>query len=847
MSIVCTLEPKVNLFKNSAAKNMLVLKNNNALKHTGSTNGAAVDPAKNYNNNIYAKDKNATYKAHNINNKNSDIYNNNNCNNLNQQQLELLQQQYNKRNTVAELIARQQQQQQHQISNDISSTANSEVLNSGNFVTDMPEILSVAALNTNHHKNNNNISSSVAGSNTKTATMHNVRLPSISPTLSLNGSSNDANNVHAYSMYGPISPQSSDSGHSLPDNMSHVNGKQYRNSFSGSNSSFDSHGMSKSQAQAHKDLFTQRKQREFTPDSKKDDSYWDRRRRNNEAAKRSREKRRYNDMVLEQRVVELTKENHVLKAQLDAIKDKFNISGENLVSVEQILASLPTSEQVLSITKRAKMTINGGFNGATTAVPTSIVYGIPAHANANGAGGMPSTTTMAQTPTSNGILTPQKSNTMNQVANSDPNSALNGDNGLLCKTSQQSLQQAIKNVNQTNMANTLTHPHAISSVAHMQMSTSPVHLNSEHYQPPPPLPLNTNYTAEMARANNTSVLSNGVNNANAPTHLESARHHPTAATPQQQPAPPSNLQNLHVLQALNRNVNCDDLDNLRKVVAVVGAAINTNGTTDTTEAPLYNAPVTAPLYVPPHPASMYAYSTKDQVTASTQNLENGYHTKSPETNGVSSSAVDAVTSSSVNGNGDANGGNDVLNLSRRACSPAYEHMLSSTISSSASSSGVASGDDEHEPDGVDDIEHNNAVNISTTSPSSSDSNNCLPLKLRHKSHLGDKDAAATALLALQHIKQEPVSNRASPPGWVDNGDNSSDERDSGISIGSAEWTAQFQRKADKSNSSIVGVTPSEREHILKSHLARLESEVANIKNMMILSVDQINTPADLKI
>ena len=88
----------------------------------------------------------------------------------------------------------QQQQQQHQISNDISSSANSEVLKSGNFVTDMPEILSVAALNTNHHKNNNNISSSVAGSNTKTATMHNVRLPSISPTLSLNGSSNDANN-----------------------------------------------------------------------------------------------------------------------------------------------------------------------------------------------------------------------------------------------------------------------------------------------------------------------------------------------------------------------------------------------------------------------------------------------------------------------------------------------------------------------------------------------------------------------------------------------------------------------------------------------------------------------------
>lgn len=51
--------------------------------------------------------------------------------------------------------------------------------------------------------------------------------------------------------------------------------------------------------------------------------------------------------------------------------------------------------------------------------------------------------------------------------------------------------------------------------------------------------------------------------------------------------------------------------------------------------------------------------------------------------------------------------------------------------------------------------------------------------------MGDKDAA-TALLALQHIKQEPNS-RLSPP-W--DGEGSSDERDSGISIGTAEWGIQ---------------------------------------------------------
>lgn len=69
MSIVCTLEPKVNLFKNSSAKNVLVLKNNNALKTTSqpttqtssaaaaSSNIGSVDPVKSYNNNIYAKER----------------------------------------------------------------------------------------------------------------------------------------------------------------------------------------------------------------------------------------------------------------------------------------------------------------------------------------------------------------------------------------------------------------------------------------------------------------------------------------------------------------------------------------------------------------------------------------------------------------------------------------------------------------------------------------------------------------------------------------------------------------------------------------------------------------------
>lgn len=285
-----------------------------------------------------------------------------------------------------------------------------------------------------------------------------------------------------------------------------------------------------------KDFFGQRKQREFIPDSKKDDGYWDRRRRNNEAAKRSREKRRFNDMVLEQRVVELSKENHVLKAQLDAIKEKYGICGESLISIDQVLATLPTCDQVLCVTKRSKLSGTALFPAA----------------------------------------------------------------------------------------------------------------------PPPPPP--------------------------APPAS------PPSPPPQRAPEP-------------------------------------------------YQERIPVPEAYYPHPA----------------------HYEPP---------------------------GSVLNLSRsrRAPSP-YE--LSSLS---------GSGDE--------------------TAEQYAPENNCLPLKLRHKSHLGDKDVAS-ALLSLQHIKQEPGPR--SSPSW--DGEGSSDERDSGISLG-AEYRPQPERH------------PEEEDAHLKAELARLATEVATLKNMM---------------
>ncbi|KAM9313839.1 nuclear factor, interleukin 3 regulated, member 5 isoform 1-T2 [Pholidichthys leucotaenia] len=79
------------------------------------------------------------------------------------------------------------------------------------------------------------------------------------------------------------------------------------------------------QAKGTKPTMTSRRKREFISDEKKDASYWEKRRKNNEAAKRSREKRRLNDMVLENRVIALNEENVRLKTELLQLKLRFGL------------------------------------------------------------------------------------------------------------------------------------------------------------------------------------------------------------------------------------------------------------------------------------------------------------------------------------------------------------------------------------------------------------------------------------------------------------------------------------------------------------------------------------------
>ncbi len=81
-----------------------------------------------------------------------------------------------------------------------------------------------------------------------------------------------------------------------------------------------------------------RRQREFIPEFKKDEQYWSKRRKNNEAAKRSREKRRMNDVVMCQKIEELTTENTKIRQELESVKRKFGLPLDKAFPIDEISA-----------------------------------------------------------------------------------------------------------------------------------------------------------------------------------------------------------------------------------------------------------------------------------------------------------------------------------------------------------------------------------------------------------------------------------------------------------------------------------------------------------------------------
>ncbi|KAK1805727.1 hypothetical protein P4O66_001993 [Electrophorus voltai] len=77
---------------------------------------------------------------------------------------------------------------------------------------------------------------------------------------------------------------------------------------------------------------SRRRKREMTPAEKKDALYWDKRRKNNEAAKRSREKRRLNDLMLEGQLLALSEENTQLRAEVLSLSQYYMGVGRSAAS-----------------------------------------------------------------------------------------------------------------------------------------------------------------------------------------------------------------------------------------------------------------------------------------------------------------------------------------------------------------------------------------------------------------------------------------------------------------------------------------------------------------------------------
>ncbi|CAM4606760.1 unnamed protein product [Lepidochelys kempii] len=100
-----------------------------------------------------------------------------------------------------------------------------------------------------------------------------------------------------------------------------------------------------------------RRKREFISDEKKDASYWEKRRKNNEAAKRSREKRRFNDLVLESRVLALNEENLRLKTELLQLKLRFGLLST---------AAFVEKSQQLSAASRERCGGSSGYSSASS-------------------------------------------------------------------------------------------------------------------------------------------------------------------------------------------------------------------------------------------------------------------------------------------------------------------------------------------------------------------------------------------------------------------------------------------------------------------------------------------------
>jgi len=228
--------------------------------------------------------------------------------------------------------------------------------------------------------------------------------------------------------------------------------------------------LSKDIQAANSNVLCTRKQREFIPDSRKDDTYWDRRRKNNEAAKRSREKRRISDLLLETRVLELTRENALLHAELYAIKEEFGLPpGQHFINPDSIPMQIP------DLTCRARRASVRSLVGAETTSET----------------GSTSSSIISTSSSTSSLL-----NSISAVAAACQAAACHGTtstskSGLMSHQSNKHQDQAHQMPQPAQQTSTPSAPHLTTSANQNHLNTSnqhqPTPLAAHQIQPPPHL------------------------------------------------------------------------------------------------------------------------------------------------------------------------------------------------------------------------------------------------------------------------------------------------------------------------------------------------------------------------
>ncbi|KAK3086837.1 hypothetical protein FSP39_024281 [Pinctada imbricata] len=82
-------------------------------------------------------------------------------------------------------------------------------------------------------------------------------------------------------------------------------------------------------------LVSKRKAKRITPESDKDQRYWNKRQRNNVAAKRSRENKRKIEYAIRNKVLVLVEENALLKKEMSVLRSKFGIPDDKSILTEE--------------------------------------------------------------------------------------------------------------------------------------------------------------------------------------------------------------------------------------------------------------------------------------------------------------------------------------------------------------------------------------------------------------------------------------------------------------------------------------------------------------------------------